>query len=70
MAQTESIEERLGNLEREVAELKRRLGEDKAQESWIERITGSFENDPDFAEILRLGQEIRRADRPNDEAEG
>jgi hypothetical protein len=32
-------------------------------EGWIDRITGSFKDDPDFEEILRLGQEIRKADR-------
>jgi hypothetical protein len=70
MSQTQSIEQRLDNLEREMAELKQRVGEGDAKKNWIERITGSFANDPDFAEILRLGQEIRRADRPDDEVEG
>jgi hypothetical protein len=70
MSQTESIEERLDNLERDVADLKRRVGEGETKKNWVERITGSFENDPDFAEILRLGQEIRRADRPDDDLEG
>ena len=70
MSRTESIEERLDHLERDAANLKRRVGEGEMKKNWIERITGSFENDPDFAEILRLGQEIRRADRSDDNLEG
>jgi hypothetical protein len=27
-------------------------------------VVGTFKNDPEFAEILRLGREIRLADRP------
>ncbi len=37
------------------------------QEGWINSISGSFKDDPDFEEILRLGREIRQADRPNPE---
>ncbi|HUY33770.1 MAG TPA: hypothetical protein VMV69_13550 [Pirellulales bacterium] len=63
-----TVEQRLADLEREVAELKRQLAttlpNNKA--NWIERITGTFKDDPDFAEIVRLGAEIRRADRPSD----
>lgn len=70
MSQTRSVEERLDTLEHDMADMKRRLEEGEAKKGWIERITGSFANDPDFAEILRLGQEIRRADRPDDEIEG
>lgn len=70
MSQTRSIEERLDTLEHEMADLKRRVGEGETKKNWIEKITGTFENDPDFAEILRLGREIRRADRPDDEVEG
>ena len=37
------------------------------KEGWIDRITGTFKDDPDFDEILRLGREIRQADRPSSE---
>lgn len=67
MSQIQSLEQRLTALEKEVADLKRQLPSNGNFNNWIENITGSFEDDPDFAEILRLGQEIRRADRPRDE---
>jgi hypothetical protein len=35
-------------------------------EDWLERLSGSFENEPAFEEVLRLGREIRKADAPND----
>ncbi len=59
-----SVEERLAILEREVAELKRASPQRKG--NWIEKITGTFKGDPEFGEILRLGKEIRDADRPKD----
>ena len=31
---------------------------------WIGRILGSMRDEPDFAEVVRLGREIRRAQRP------
>jgi hypothetical protein len=70
MIQARSVEERLDTLERAMADLKRRVDERETKKNWIEKITGTFENDPDFAEILRLGQEIRRADRFDSEVEG
>ena len=34
---------------------------------WINRISGSFIDDADFQEMVRLGREYRDADRPEDE---
>jgi hypothetical protein len=64
MADTKSVEERLAAVEVEVAELKRRLPPAGGEKNWIQKITGSFKDDPEFDEILRLGREIRQADRP------
>jgi hypothetical protein len=63
-----TVEQRLADLEREVAELKHQLAKalPNVKSNWIERITGSFKDDPNFGEILRLGAEIRRVDRPSD----
>jgi hypothetical protein len=36
---------------------------------WIERISGSFKDDPGFEEMVRLGREFRQADRPHDDPE-
>ncbi len=58
-----TVEERLAHVERDVQELKSEVQRLRPTEGWIDKITGSFKGDPDFEEILRLGQEIRRADR-------
>jgi hypothetical protein len=63
MADTSTLEQRLEKLEAEVAELKRHKD---AKADWLSVVAGSFKDDPGFAEIVRLGQEIRRADRPRD----
>ena len=68
MEHPSSLEERVQALEEEVAALKKWLeAETPKHVNWIERITGTFESDPEFAEIVRLGAEIRRADRPTDD---
>jgi hypothetical protein len=59
-----TVEERLTLLEREFAELKQNKAITK--QNWIAKISGSFKDDPDFGEILRLGSEIRDAERPED----
>ncbi len=61
MSTNGNLEERLALLEREVAELKRAL---KPATNWFQRVAGSMENDPEFDDVLRLGREIRQADRP------
>ncbi len=62
-----SIEERLAAVERELAELKTRLPLGPKAENWVEKISGSMKDYPEFDEILRLGREMREADRPKDE---
>ena len=56
-----SLEERLSNVEKELAEL-RRLVASKTSKDW-RKTFGMFADDPEFDEILRLGSEIRRGDR-------
>lgn len=60
----ESIESRLARVERELAILKAKAPRDKS--NWIAEITGSFKDDPDFDEIVRLGKEFRDEDHPKD----
>jgi len=55
------IEERLAHLEKEVRDLKAELRHQRVP--WYEQIAGTFENDPVFDEIVRLGAAIRKADR-------
>ena len=49
------------NAGRELAELKRKTRPERDGKSWIERIAGTFRDDPDFDEIVRLGREFRKA---------
>ena len=66
MQQPSSLEQRVTLLEDELAALKERLGIAPTAGNWIEKITGTFEGDTEFAEIVKLGAELRRADRPAD----
>lgn len=60
MAEQLTIEERLTNIEQDLAEMKRlfTVQQDK-KKSWIEEISGTFKDDPDFDEIVKLGQQFR-----------
>jgi hypothetical protein len=53
------LEHRVEALERELAQIKRQL-ENLRVPSWFEKVAGSFRDDPEFGEILRLGQQFRR----------
>jgi hypothetical protein len=33
--------------------------------TWLDDVSGSFENDSEFDQVVRLGRELRKADRPN-----
>jgi hypothetical protein len=56
-----SIEERLAAEEKEVADLKRRVSRPDQSAAWLERIAGTFKDDHDFDEIVRLGREFRQS---------
>ena len=56
-----TVEERLTAVEQELAALKRRLPSERDRNSWIEQIAGTFKDDPDFEEIVRLGREFRKS---------
>ena len=58
----ESLEERIAKVEREVDRLKKQSSGSKDKSNWITDISGSFKDDQDFDEILRLGREERQAD--------
>ena len=63
---TKTIEERLERLEREMDLLKGKTG-GESKGDWISAVVGSFADDPEFDEIVRLGKELRAADRPKDD---
>jgi hypothetical protein len=62
---SETIETRLARVERELAILKAKTPRDKS--NWIAEITGSFKDDPNFDEIVRLGKEVRDAELPEED---
>jgi hypothetical protein len=65
MATASSLEERVAALEAEVARLKARVeGKEKPSEDWVDKIWGTFANDPIYEEAMRLGREWRESFRP------
>jgi|GEM_PF-688875 hypothetical protein len=63
---SEKIEQRLTRVEKELELLKARTESDGLKSGWVSQVTGSFKDDPEFDEILRLGKEIRDSDQPGD----
>ena len=61
MADQQTIEERLTQVEQELAEIKRRLAQGSEGQSWVERIAGTFKDDPEFDEIVKLGRDFRKS---------
>lgn len=56
---------RVANLEAEVAQLKTQLVKPAEKPSdWLDDIFGAFDNDPIYAEAMRLGREYRESLRP------
>mgnify|MGYP000125492801 CR=1 FL=1 len=58
---------RVAALEAEVAQMKEQLAQTtESSRSWLDEIFGSFDNDPIYAEAMRLGREYRESLRPKD----
>lgn len=57
------LEQRVARLEKQMALLARQ-SQNAGNADWLSEILGKFEGDRDFHEIVRLGRQIRRADRP------
>ena len=60
------LEQRVSSLEREVARLKSQFNVSPSTSDWVEEISGAFEGDERFREILRLGSEERDAQQDDD----
>lgn len=59
---SQKLETRVATLEKELAQIKQMLTKrPESKEPWWLKIAGSFENDPDFDEAVRLGQEWRKS---------
>jgi len=66
MSEHSSLEERLANVEAEIAQLKKQI-DSSGSKNWLEAITGSLKDDPTFEAVLAYGREFRYSDRPTDE---
>jgi hypothetical protein len=66
MANPSELEDRVASLEKEVARLKVQLNDRRSKGSWVDEISGAFEGDEGFREILRLGKELRDAEQAED----
>jgi hypothetical protein len=64
MASSSQLEQRVANLEAEVATLKRTLDKLDRATPWWEQIAGTFENDPIYEKAMQLGREYRQSLRP------
>jgi hypothetical protein len=54
-----TVEERLAKVERDLEAIKREKLAENSKLGWLEQVRGTFKSDPDFAEIVRLGKELR-----------
>jgi hypothetical protein len=61
-----NLEKRMAELEQEIAALRKKVEALTGTKPWWERIAGTFEHDPVYKRAMRLGQEYRQAQRPND----
>ena len=57
-----TVNDRLNALETEVAMLRGQSVE-RRDKNWIEDVAGSFRNEPEFDEVLRLGREARHGEQ-------
>ncbi len=63
MSETLELEERVSRVERDLTQLKSEVHRLGASSNWIDQVRGSFKDDPEYDEVLRLGRELRQADR-------
>ena len=56
---TQSIEDRVSQIEQDLSQIKASLGKAKATQNWITKTEGALQGDVVSAEIARLGKEIR-----------
>lgn len=62
-----SLEQRVSQIEREIVRLKLRSKPGSDKSKWVSELIGTAKDDPDYAEIARLGKEIRDAEEQPEE---
>jgi hypothetical protein len=60
---TGTLEERVAAVEQELAELKHQVKSEPTRLPWWEKIAGTFANNPEYDEAMRLGREWRQSQR-------
>lgn len=65
VANNRNLEQRVADLEKQVADLASRT---QPRAHWIDLMKGSMNDFPDFEEVVRLGAEYRRSLRPPEDA--
>ncbi|MEL7358827.1 MAG: hypothetical protein AAFN40_19990 [Cyanobacteria bacterium J06560_6] len=55
------LEERLAAVEAAIAQLQKQMSTAQ-QVDWLQQVTGSFEDEPAFDEVLSYGKAIRQGD--------
>lgn len=68
MSSQTRLEERVSFLEQEVARLRTKLDRRSDAGSWVDEVSGSFEGDEAFREILKLGRQERDSQPTDSEA--
>jgi hypothetical protein len=63
MSQTSPFEQRVETLERQVAEIRRQLGQTVHAPGWVDQLAGSMKDHPDLDQFVQLGHEARQAHR-------
>ncbi|MFO8039990.1 MAG: hypothetical protein R6U67_11135 [Sodalinema sp.] len=61
-----SLEKRLASVEAAVTEIRRHIEsqnqDTENSQNWLDQMTGSFEDEPAFDEVIKYGQSIRQGD--------
>lgn len=55
----QTIEQRLASLEHEVAQIRLQLPDRSTSDNWVDQISGSMKDFPEFDEVVKLGREFR-----------
>jgi hypothetical protein len=53
-----TLEKRVAKLEAEVKALKKRIHTQNDWQSWLDRVSGSLKDDPEWPEIVRRGRQF------------
>lgn len=64
MSDVATLEERVAKLEFEIAEIKRNSSTKPQGHSWVDDVSGSMKDVPNWSEIVKLGREVAEGRLP------